>query len=190
MSRDSQQTKIFECERKAIAAVGPVDDMVYLQERSDDIFNSRLWRSRMRDQEIDMARPIHVSRAHSGGTCGLGTVRLDLSPSRRHSLAVCHAYAHWMAAPGEANHPMAGWDLAPHGPLFVQAWIKLVKRFCDPKETKWLLDLFREQKVKTRLMSKESRDAARSRWYERREAELPGNLQSLATRLAAMKGES
>lgn len=70
---------------------------------------------------------------------------------------VLHAHAHWLVPP----------DAALHGAEFCRAYLQLVKRYMGQSAYEDLRDLYKEYKIKHRVISPEGREKRREIWFER-----------------------
>lgn len=150
--RDSQRSKLYRAERKALEGL-PCDELRGLSVEEcqgviDDIVLSRWWERRYGP----MFTP---PRVKAGQGARWATARhhehtIVLPLWARKQWVIVHELAHYAV-----RAPLSPYkDVASHGPEFAKEYLALVKRWIGADEAQKLKASFKEHRVKSRVVNK------------------------------------
>lgn len=79
-----------------------------------------------------------------------------------------------------------GVTVAEHGPEFTRCYLRLVKRYMGNDAYQDLRSIYKERKIKHRVISPEAREKRKQMWVERNAPTSASNLQSMIEKLDNM----
>jgi hypothetical protein len=169
MKRDSQRSKLYTAEE---VLRGAPEDRAAL-----DAFIGKVMRS-AKVKGLVGPRRYRLVGPSAWCTPSWDGDKIVFSAGQR--FEVLHGLAH-LVVPGSN-------EVAFHGPEFCRCYLDLVRRFLGPEQAAVLREAFKVHRVKHRVVSSESRQAARDRFMARKEADLEADLRRLQARFGAGGG--
>ena len=138
--RDSQRSKVYAAETRAIGSKVEFETVAECQEFVDKVTRSRWWKSCCHPNRVGATVLVEDGRARRSAAASYSRWAIYLPHYYRERATILHQLAHLL------NRRRG----AVHGPEFCALLLELVKRFMGPEDAAKLKAEFKRTKVKHR----------------------------------------